>query len=184
MLRSLVTVGASSASSASRRFCAISEASLPPGLRKSSQVTIRLQEASVQLQPGKDGAGVVKAVGIGDRGSGLVYRAGRPASGSAIASAGPRQGVWVVKIQPPLDVSSDSAGGIGRMTPATLLLNDRNYDFVRFIKEEDEGHFQLLKCAIGELRQVAYRYAEEFNSNGPMLRVFTQLQPAPDQVGW
>ena len=56
----------------------------------------------------------------------MVYRDGRPASSKALESReqGSRDGIWIVKIQPPLDVSSDSAGGIGKITPPTLLLSD------------------------------------------------------------
>ena len=34
-----------------------------------------------------------------------------------------REGVWLVKVQAPLDNSSDARGGIGRMMPATVLLH-------------------------------------------------------------
>jgi len=171
----------------SRSFCVISQDRLPAGLRESSQVVLRLHQASEQLKANKDGAGVVKAVGVSDRGAGLVYRAGRPGATSVIESKeakDQKQGVWIVKIQPPLDVSSDSAGGIGRITPATLLLNDKKWDFVRFVKEDDEGHFPLLRCALSEANQVAYRYAEEYNDKGPMLRVYTSVQPEQEITGW
>ncbi|CAE7312596.1 unnamed protein product [Symbiodinium sp. CCMP2592] len=163
------------------RFCILAEAQLPDGLRASKTVAVRLQSAAEQLKP-SDARKGEKAIGVGDRGAGLVYRDGRPASSSAIATREkevkfPREGVWVVKIQPPLDVSSDSAGGIGRITPTTLLLSDRLWNFVRFVREEDDGHFALLRCALGEPRQVAYRYAEEFEEKGQMLRVYIDVIP-------
>ena len=47
---------------------------------------------------------------------GLVYRAGRVRPDAAATRAGRagRAGRWVVKVQPPLDSSSDSRGGMGR----------------------------------------------------------------------
>jgi hypothetical protein len=129
-------------------------------------------------------------VGVSDRGTGLVYRnGGRPATSEAIegreaARAHSSGRVWVVKIQPPLDVSSDSAGGVGKITLTTLLLNDQGWSFVRFVKEDDDGHFPLLKSALSEPPQVAYRFAEEMDDNGPMLRVFTQERPSLSLTGW
>eukprot|EP00434_Breviolum_minutum_P023508 symbB.v1.2.020738.t1/scaffold1762.1/size182224/5 len=164
---------------ATRRFCILSEADLPVSLAGSKFVSVRLQSAAEQLRP-SDGRKGEKSIGVGDRGAGLVYRDGRPSSSQALAGREqeanfPREGVWVVKIQPPLDVSSDSAGGIGRITPTTLLLSDRRWSFVRFVREEDEGHFPLLRCALSEARQVAYRYAEEFEEDGQKLRVYTEV---------
>jgi len=160
---------------------------LPPGLRQSESVTLRLRSACAQLGPVKDGK---KWVGVSDRGAGLVYRSGgRPATSEAIEGreAGRVNSsgrVWVVKIQPPLDVSGDSAGGVGKITPTTLLLNDRGWGFVRFVKEDDDGHFPLLKSALSEPPQFAYRFAEEMDDNGPMLRVFTQKRPSSSLTGW
>ena len=53
---------------------------------------------------------------------GLVYRAGRVRPDAAKQRAGRtgregREGRWVVKVQPPLDRSSDSRGGMGRSEP-------------------------------------------------------------------
>ena len=53
---------------------------------------------------------------------GLVYRAGRVRPDAARQRAGRagregREGRWVVKVQPPLDRSSDSRGGMGRSEP-------------------------------------------------------------------
>lgn len=169
-----------------RGFCAVAEELLPSGLRRSAHVTLRLHKAGDQLGPSKDGK---KSVGVSDRGAGLVYRGGgRPASSDAIegreAAGELLKGVWVVKVQPPLDISSDSAGGIGRITPATLLLNDKKWRFMRFVKEEDDGHFPLLRCALSQPNQVAYLFAEQLEDRGPVLRVFTQQRPAPQLVGW
>jgi hypothetical protein len=165
----------------------VAEEMLPPGLRQSASVTLRLHSAGAQLGPVKDGK---RWVGVSDRGVGLVYRSGgRPATSEAIeereAARMDNSGkVWVVKIQPPLDVSSDSAGGVGKITKTTLLLNDRGWSFTRFVKEEDDGHFPLLKSALSEPPQVAYRFAEEMDDNGPTLRVFTQERPSPLLTGW
>eukprot|EP00930_Biecheleria_cincta_P085426 TRINITY_DN74819_c0_g1_i1.p1 TRINITY_DN74819_c0_g1~~TRINITY_DN74819_c0_g1_i1.p1 ORF type:complete len:186 (+),score=24.44 TRINITY_DN74819_c0_g1_i1:50-607(+) len=169
-----------------RAFCILSQDQLPRGLRASKAVKVQLQSAAEQMKPSEARRGE-KSIGVGDRGAGLVYRDGRPASSSAIDSREqkfPREGIWVVKIQPPLDVSSDSAGGIGRITPATLLLNDRKWGFMRFVREEDEGHFPLLRCALGEPRQVAYRFAEEIEEKHQMLKVYTEVLPTKDLVGW
>ncbi|CAE8637736.1 unnamed protein product, partial [Polarella glacialis] len=171
-----------------RSFCVLAERLLPQGLRQSRQVIVRLQSATDQLRPSEGKRGE-KSVGVGDRGAGLVYRDGRPASSAALSgreaqATFPRAGIWVLKIQPPLDVSSDSAGGIGRITPATLLLSDKSWTFVRFVTEDDEGHFPLLRCALSDDNQVAYRFAEEFEDKGQMLRVFMDLHPSPDLAGW
>mmetsp|Transcript_59372 Transcript_59372/g.141544 ORF Transcript_59372/g.141544 Transcript_59372/m.141544 type:complete len:190 (+) Transcript_59372:99-668(+) len=166
---------------AARCFAGVAEQSLPPSLRQSRSVVVKLQSAQDQMQPSPTRRGE-KAVGVSDRGAGLVYREGRPASSDALSNREQevKDGIWVVKIQPPLDISSDSAGGAGRITPATLLLNDKEWKFVRFVKEEDEGHFPLLRCALSENHQIAYRYAEQFEDNGPMLRVFVEVQPSPE----
>mmetsp|Transcript_131626 Transcript_131626/g.332424 ORF Transcript_131626/g.332424 Transcript_131626/m.332424 type:complete len:187 (-) Transcript_131626:241-801(-) len=169
-----------------KSFCSLAEEALPPGLRQSRHVHVRLQKASEQFQPDAKRRGE-KAIGVGDRGAGLVYRDGRPASSAALEKRedqATRDGVWVVKIQPPLDISSDSAGGIGRITPATLLLSDKKWSFVRFVKEDDEGHFPLLRSALSEDQQVAYRYAEELEDKGPMLKVYMDMKPEPQHMGW
>merc|ERR1740121_2787115 len=169
-----------------RPFCVLSAEALPGGLQASQHVKVRLQTAAEQFRPDPSRRGE-KSIGIGDRGAGLVYRDGRPASSDALQKREEQQrmaGVWVVKIQPPLDISSDSAGGIGRIPPATLLLSDKTWGFVRFVREEDEGHFSLLRTALSEDHQVAYRYAEELEEGGPLLKVYTALKPSDDQVGW
>eukprot|EP00933_Yihiella_yeosuensis_P053130 TRINITY_DN51301_c0_g1_i1.p1 TRINITY_DN51301_c0_g1~~TRINITY_DN51301_c0_g1_i1.p1 ORF type:complete len:192 (+),score=32.09 TRINITY_DN51301_c0_g1_i1:72-647(+) len=171
-----------------RFFCVLSEKSLPSGLRTSKHVVLPLKSATSQLKPSEARRGE-KSIGVGDRGAGLVYRDGRPASSAQIANREdaadfPREGIWVVKIQPPLDVSSDSAGGLGKMTPATLLLNDQKWSFVRFVNEDDEGHFQLLRAALSADNQVAYRYAQEVEENGPKLQVWTDIEPSGAQAGW
>merc|ERR1740121_1766004 len=145
-----------------RPFCVLSAEALPGGLQTSQHVKVRLQTAAEQFRPDPSRRGE-KSIGIGDRGAGLVYRDGRPASSDEQQRMA---GVWVVKIQPPLDISSDSAGGIGRITPATLLLSHKPWPFVRFVREEDEGHFSLLRTALSEDQQVAYRYAEEVEDGG------------------
>merc|ERR1712190_88940 len=101
-----------------------------------------LRKASEQMKPDdaklagkfirRSSASAEKAVGLSERGAGLVYRGAkgspdqrRLASSRAMDSAkswSAKDGVFVVKIQPPLDVSSDAAG---RMTPAMLLLENK-----------------------------------------------------------
>lgn len=167
-----------------RNFCILSEDLLPSGLRESRHVTIRLQSAAEQFEPTQARRGE-RSVGVADRGCGLVYRDGRPASSGALENREANEakdGVMIIKIQPPLDVSSDSAGGIGKITPATLLLSDQHWKFVRFVKEEQDGHFNLLKCALSGEHQVAYRYAEKLDDKGPTLKVF--LENKPEGVNW
>mmetsp|Transcript_158587 Transcript_158587/g.280061 ORF Transcript_158587/g.280061 Transcript_158587/m.280061 type:complete len:182 (-) Transcript_158587:257-802(-) len=165
-----------------RQFCS----ALPPGLYQSPKVEFPLISATNQMAPSKARRGE-KSVGVGDRGVGLVYRDGRPASAEAIAQRegqDPPQGTFIIKIQPPLDVSGDSQGGAGRITPATLLLSDKSWKFVRFVKEEDEGHFPLLRCALSEDIQVAYRYAEVFGKKDLKLKVFTSVRPPAQECRW
>jgi hypothetical protein len=70
------------------------------------------------------------------------------------------------------------------MTPATLLLSDKTWNLVRFVKEEDEGHFPLLRAALSEESQVAYRYAEVSDEKELKMKVFTTMQPREDNMGW
>jgi len=167
-----------------RNFCIISEDLLPRGLRQSRHVTIRLQTAAEQFKPSEKKRGQA-AVGVADRGCGLVYRDGRPASSGALEDREANEakdGVMIIKIQPPLDVSSDSAGGIGKITPATLLLSDQKWKFVRFVQEDDAGHFSLLKAALSGQNQVCYRFAEKVDDKGPALKVF--LEKMPQGLTW
>ena len=123
-------------------------------------------DTPVALKPARDG-GPLAAVGASDRGMGLVYRAGRLAIDVAAAAAGsgvtraPRDGRWLIKVQPPLDTSSDARGGMGRMTPATLLLHDETAEFCALVREEDQGHGALLRCALRSPHQVGYLWAED-----------------------
>eukprot|EP00929_Paragymnodinium_shiwhaense_P021415 TRINITY_DN13971_c0_g2_i2.p1 TRINITY_DN13971_c0_g2~~TRINITY_DN13971_c0_g2_i2.p1 ORF type:complete len:197 (-),score=54.42 TRINITY_DN13971_c0_g2_i2:172-762(-) len=178
------------------RLFSVQAAAPAASLQNSAHVSIRLKAAGQALKPAaavlagqflrKHSASAQQSVGVGDRGAGLVYRdAGRVAAPDALKgkeSAEAKQGLWVVKIQPPLDISSDSAGGIGKITPTTLLLSDRDGQFSSFVTEEEEGHFQLLKCALSEDDQVAYRYAE--TSSDGTLKVFTAERPAPAETAW
>ena len=113
------------------------------------RVSLHLRKSAVDsLGPGTDGAG--RIVGVGDRGAGLVYRAGRLAESSAFdgRTMSAPEGRFVVKVQAPLDESSDSRGGIGRMVPATLLVHNRDGSFVTFVTEEENGHSALLLSLI------------------------------------
>ena len=119
---------------------------------------------------------------------GLVYRAGRLAVGTAAArertaSHEGREGRWLIKVQPPLDNSSDARGGIGRMVPTTLLLHDASGEYCAFVREEEAGHSALLRCALRSKEQVAYLWAENVMDPAKgtrVVRVFTEavdLQP-------
>ena len=101
----------------------------------------------------------MKRVGLSDRGAGLRYR-DAPAHGIT-SQAGQLKSPFVVKVQAPLDDSSDAAGGIGRMPQTTLLLSTKDWGWVRFVEEEEMGHFRLLKAALSERSQVAYLYGIE-----------------------
>lgn len=170
-----------------RALCAAPAILLPEGLRESKHWDFDVAALSSQLQPQRDG-GFLKAVGLGDRGSGLTYRApggqtGRltPDAGATMAmpppSADPDSGVWLLKVQAPLDTSSDGAGGIGRMTPDTLLLHDSSLSFCLFIAEEERGHTALLRAALRHRSQVAYLYAEQPAGSPGTLRIYTDVTP-------
>ena len=59
-------------------------------------------------------------VGTGDRGAGLRYKESAPPRESGLPS-----NPFLVKVQPPLDDSSDAQGGIGRTMPTTLMIHNR-----------------------------------------------------------
>lgn len=162
--------------------------SLPDGLRESKAVIFSVAHLASQLEPKRDG-GFLKAVGMGDRGSGLTYHApggqtGRltPEAGSTMQmpplSACHESGMWLLKVQAPMDLSSDGAGGIGRMTPDTLLLHDASLTFCVFIAEEETGHTTLLRAALRHRSQVGYLFAEEVTPG--TLKVYTDLTPDRD----
>jgi hypothetical protein len=119
--------------------------------------------------------------GTGDRGAGLCYRM-QDGPGRLGVSAGARvptdtwEGPWVVKVQSPIDNSADSAGGIGRMMPDTLLLHDESHSFVYFVPEEATGHSTLLRAALKQRSQVAHLYAEQVD-RWKSLRIYTELLP-------
>lgn len=144
--------------------------------------------STAALQPSADG-GPLAAVGMSDRGMGLVYRAGRlrhdAASASARAARESREGKWLIKVQPPLDNSSDARGGIGRMTPATLLLHDATGEYCAFVREEEAGHSALLRCALRRKGQVAYLWAEDLDVNGErVVRVSTEAVDMEPGEAW
>ena len=96
--------------------------------------------------------------------------------------------LFVVKVQAPLDNSSDARGGMGMMTPATLLVHSKDHELVQLVEERDFGHTDLLRCALRQKGQVGYCYAEVGDrvalDEGPGLRVYTELLPPPDAAGW
>ena len=147
--------------------------------------------SSAALQPSADG-GPLAAVGMSDRGMGLVYRAGRFALDAAAATERTarrkrREGRWLLKVQPPLDNSSDARGGIGRMTPTTLLLHDAAAEYCAFVREEEAGHSALLRCALRRKEQVAYLWAEDVTdpaSGARVVRVFTEAVDVEPGEAW
>ena len=87
--------------------------------------------------------------------------------------------LFVVKIQAPLDDSSDAAAGIGRMVPTTLLPKDRHGALVRRVEEEERGHNALLSAALRRREQSVHVYAElraPFLSRAE-LRVYPEPSP-------
>lgn len=118
---------------------------------------------------------------------GLVYRAGRVRPDAAATRAGRagREGRWVVKVQPPLDSSSDSRGGMGRMTPATLLLHDEGHEWVAYMREEEAGHGALLRRALRSRTQVCYLYAEDAEDASGKKAVRVDVQDeGPGDLSW
>jgi hypothetical protein len=96
--------------------------------------------------------------------------------------------VSILKIQAPRDNSSDARGGIGRMTPMTLLIKNKEASFVRLVPEEASGHSTLLKLALKQKGQVAYVYGQNrggFMGINSELHIFTETLPAePAEIGW
>ena len=92
----------------------------------------------------------------------------------------------MVKVQPPLDNSSDARGGMGRMTPATLLLHDATGAFCAFVREEDAGHSALLRCALKRREQVAYLWAEDVATEGgaSRIRVWVEAVDVEPDEAW
>ena len=99
------------------------------------------------------------------------------------AGSSARNGVWVVKVQAPLDNSSDARGGIGRMTPATVLLHDKSLTYVRLLTEDESGHTAVLRCALRMPGQVAFCFAEEQRAGEgePRLRIYTECLPSQEE---
>lgn len=103
----------------------------------------------------------VKFVGLADRGVGLVYRDMQHKDAETDVSRLPKER-FVVKVQAPLDVSSDSAGGIGMMTPTTLLVTNANCSLIRYVPENEGGHETLLRACLRSpfAGQTGYFWAE------------------------
>ena len=151
--------------------------------------------STTALRPSASGTQRAHLVGAGDRGGGLEYRAGRLPSAEAMDEilggtdgAALSDDLFVVKVQAPLDNSSDARGGMGMMTPATLLVHSRDNDLVQLVEERDFGHTDLLRCALRQKGQVGYCYAAVGDrvalEDGPGLRVYTEVLPPPDATGW
>ena len=160
-----------------RQFCS--------SIRASRHVNVQLGRDPTQAMLATRDGGPLKGIGIGDRGSGLQYRLGRmaPTAMQSLkeravgALANPRTGLWIVKAQAPLDNSSDAAGGIGRMTPATLLLHDEELFFVHFVPEGETGHSALLRATLRAPSQVAYLWAEHVHEPVRALKVYVETLP-------
>eukprot|EP00466_Bigelowiella_natans_P007007 jgi/Bigna1/70034/fgenesh1_pg.10_\ len=143
--------------------------------------------SAVALQPSSDG-GALRAVGTGDRGGGIVYRAGRLRSTPAPntedeGESSKGTGLFIIKAQAPLDISDDARGGIGRMVPQTLLLHDKTHQYIRspdiFVEEGEYGHTALLRAVLSERLQLVYLYAL-FEEDNEKVRIFTETKPLQD----
>ena len=77
-------------------------------------------------------------------------------NGAAVDTAA---GLFVAKLQAPLDNSDDARGGMGPMTPTTLLLSCPDRGIAREIDEDEQGHTALARLAIRHSSTV-YVYAE------------------------
>ena len=167
----------------------------PAELRASAHVDLIVAELAAELEPARDG-GALRAVGFGDRGAGLCYRAPRGRAARLAPaqqaqhhmpppSADAESGLWLLKVQAPLDTSSDGEGGIGRMVPDTLLLHDPSLSFSLFVAEGVTGHTSLLRAALKQRpSQVAYLWAEEPEGQRGVCRVYTELTPPQDEQRW
>jgi len=115
-------------------------------------------------------------VGAGDRGAGIVYRDGRLRGDMEERDGSDSSQPFIVKIQAPLDNSSDAAGGIGRMIPATLICHDQHLSFLRFVVEGQHGHTSLLQMTIRGDKNTAYAYCQR-TSDG----IAFFIEDVPDQ---
>jgi len=156
-------------------------------LKASKSVTLPRDVQHMALKPSRDG-GALRAVGVGDRGGGLVYSAGRLRNSprepgeQSTSSSGKDTEVFIVKVQAPLDNSDDARGGIGRMVPQTLLIHDETAQFVRFVEEREYGHTALLRAVLSERLQIAYIFAlfdrsVDIEAEENMVNFFTELTP-------
>lgn len=126
----------------------------------------------------------LRPIAVGD--TGLNYRAGRlDGKMPPLPEIHKRPtGLFLVKIQPPLDNSGDARGGAGQMTPATLLVHNRQADLVQLVKEADRGHTALLRAALKTRGQVGYCYAGYLSGDRDKIRIFTNVVPPDEEVGW
>ena len=94
----------------------------------------------------------------------FTYSAGRlPAIGSWLAQKiRPSRSKFIAKLQALLDLSDDARGGMGQMTPATLLLYDEGKAMVRLVTEEETGHTALMRLAIKHKDSKVYVNCETF----------------------
>jgi len=159
----------------------------PPGSKYVELPSTCGMGASVALKPSNDG-GPLATVGMSDRGVGLVYRMGRlwPDTVMANGSRAVRDGYWLIKVSPPLDNSSDAAGGIGRMVPVTLLVHDQSGEFCTLVREEDTGHGSLLRAALRTKQQTAYLWATDATdeSGNRTVRIYTEPVPIEPEPDW
>ena len=117
----------------------------------------------------------------GQKGS-FQFPAGRlPAVSKWIADRiSPSTRSFVAKIQAPLDLSDDARGGMGQMTPATLLLHDRAKTVVRLVTEDETGHTALLRLAIKRGLSKVYVHCEI--KDGSQLCIHTDEDGLPPQT--
>jgi len=88
-----------------------------------------------------------------------------------------------IQIQPPLDVSSDSAGGIGRMLPATLLLHDEFMDFVHLYLKKMMPMGVFLEALCGSQNRWVTFGPEILQSTG-MLKYRSFWMPCLQGMHW
>ena len=165
---------------------------LPNELLGTRSLDIQLDDGHVQ--PSKDGH---LMLGSGDRGSGLAYKVGRltyslegmdksrvhmEAMGQTDVEASVCR---VIKVQAPVDSSDDARGGIGRMTPATLLIHDRAFLLLRLCAEGVPGHSTLLQATLRQQHQTGFFYAQVIDRQGGM-RIFLDPETLPtrDGIDW
>ena len=96
-----------------------------------------------------------------------------PRGGGSTEPRALQPGLTVLKLQAPVDQSDDSRGGLGPMTPTTLLLSCPDGVLHREVDEDEKGHLALTRIAIRH-RSTAFVYG--LVSDPPTtLRLYTEV---------